>query len=409
MKAKPFDLTRDSVESLIKQKVREVANKPEYMWADSRRNYMCEKADGGDRDRSDRDGSEPVVRVGMANCRLDHDLWDGLRNPASVGLHPAGLREIWEFFATKNIRRVRPDGSVNHLAAPEPFESAKERFKRVTIISALLPFSREMLEGYRQIIISKSEAPYDGFCKAYGEVNTLFDESLSRAALELFSDGRAVIPMTNRTVKELSETAIPKIHQGVYHGPCKGGHFPQKSVGVLTGLVQLGVSRIAFRDELMADEVVRLVGPLRSVIVFDSEDPVTDGSGGIINLDQQWSRWVFSLSDFTNTDREIARRRFCRHTNDSGSEEKSCSLCIELCPSGAQAESSPKPDGTYAPQIQAQKSRWYKSDLQFAFSECVEERTQKSDLFPQFMCGRCMVICALAGKRSADAARAAAV
>jgi hypothetical protein len=391
LKAMAYELKREVVEGLLRDKVLEVSRKPEYMWADTRKNYLSE-------------ADNPIVRVGIANCRLDYDLWEGLRSPASIGLHPAGIRDIWEYFATKDLKRTRPDGSINYLATPEPFESAEKRFKRVVIISAMLPFSASMLEGYRENILSRSAVPFGGYCKAYGEVNTLFEESLSRAALELFARDRAVVPMTNNTVKELSEMAVPKIHQGKYHGPCKGGNYPQKSIGVLTGLVQMGVSRIAFRDEIVGGSVVRLMGPLRSMVVFDSEELVTEGSGGIVDLNDEWRQRLFSLADFTNTDPDINRQRYCRYIADSEADSESCSACITFCPSGAQAKSAPRADGSYASRVRDQKSRWYGGDLQFAFSDCLEERTQKKELYPEFMCGRCMVICVLEGQRSRKAA-----
>jgi hypothetical protein len=279
-----------------------------------------------------------------------------------------------------------------------------ERYKRVVVISAMLPLSPDMLEGYRENILSRSSAPFGGYCKAYAEVNRLFEESLSRAAMQLLSRDRAVVPMTSKTVDELSETAVPKIHQGKNHGPCKGGHYPQKSIGVLTGLVQMGVSRMAFRDELMGDTVVRMIGPLRSIVVFDSEEPVRDGSGGIVDLNDEWRQRLFSIADFTNTESGINRQRYCRYAEDPKSDSESCSACITYCPSGAQAKSTPRPDGTFAASVTEQKSRWYGNDLQFAFSDCLEERTQKKELFPDFMCGRCMVICVLEGKRSREAA-----
>ena len=391
LKAMAYELSKDVVEDLLRDKVTEVSLKPEYIWADTRKNYLSE-------------ADNPIVRIGIANCRLDYDLWEGLRSPASIGLHPAGIRDIWEYFATKDLKRTLPDGSPNYLATPESFESAAKRFNRAVIISAMLPFSASMLEGYRENILSRSPAPSGGYCKAYGEVNALFEECLSRAALELFAKDRAVVPMTANTVKELSETAVSKIHQGKYHGPCKGGNYPQKSIGVLTGLVQMGVSRIAFRDEIMGGGVVRLMGPLRSIIVFDSEELVTDGNGGFVDLNVEWRRRLFSLADFTNTDPEINRQRYCRYIADSDADSESCTACITYCPSGAQAKSTPQADGSYSDQVKDQRSRWHEGDLQFAFSDCLEERTQKKELYPEFMCGRCMVICALQGQRSKAAA-----
>ena len=50
---------------------------------------------------------------------------------------------------------------------------------------------------------------------------------------------------------------------------------PQKSVAVLMGLGQFGVSRIVFKDEIVGGNVQRFTGPLRSIIIFDQEELTT--------------------------------------------------------------------------------------------------------------------------------------
>ncbi|MCW3980365.1 MAG: hypothetical protein NWF11_02710 [Candidatus Bathyarchaeota archaeon] len=60
----------------------------------------------------DENGS-PSIKLSIMNTPLDYDLWEGLRNPAVVDLYPAGLQEIWEFYAnrTKKSLVVKREGS----------------------------------------------------------------------------------------------------------------------------------------------------------------------------------------------------------------------------------------------------------------------------------------------------------
>ena len=67
------EITRASMEAALTAKVAEIRAKPEYLWADGRSNQKTDSA------------GRPVVKVGVANCALDHDLWQELRNPAIVG------------------------------------------------------------------------------------------------------------------------------------------------------------------------------------------------------------------------------------------------------------------------------------------------------------------------------------
>jgi len=76
------ELTRSSLEEALTARVAEVTNKSEYLWGDARRNFKLD-ADG-----------QPAVQAAVANCPQDYDLWQGLRNPALVGLHPVGIQEI---------------------------------------------------------------------------------------------------------------------------------------------------------------------------------------------------------------------------------------------------------------------------------------------------------------------------
>ena len=79
--------------------------------------------------------------------------------------------------------------------------------------------------------------------------------------------------------------------------------------------------------------------------------------------------------------------------------EEECGLCIRYCPSGAVGNSAPGTDGQYAAAIKQQVSRFSDGCLQFDFARCLEDRTQKAALYPDYVCARCVAICAARGKR----------
>jgi len=380
-------ITPASIEAALRCKVEEIRKKPEYLWADGRRNHKVN------------DEGEAAVKAAVANCALDFDLWKGLRNPALIGRHPVGLREIWEYYATKDIKKTRPDGTPNYLSMSIPFEEAAERFGRAVIISPMLPLSQEVFERYAEAIVRREPAPYDAYCKAWAETNQLLDEAVAKVSMELYGPQRAVVPMTNDIVSAISQQAMPPIHQGNYHGPCKGGNFPQKSVGLLVGLVQFGVSRAVFRDEVHDGRGERFMGPIRSIVLFDAQEPIADGCDGVVHLTEAWREQVMSLADFTDIRREVNRQRYCTYIPNQEWEEEGCGLCVQYCPSGAVGNSAPQLNGKYAAAIRQQASRFSDGYLQFEFARCLEDRTQKAQLYPDYVCARCVAICAARGKR----------
>ena len=66
----------------LMEKILQLNAQPEFQWQEDHTIY-----------EQDSDGS-PAVRVSVAGCPVDFDLWAGLRNPAIVGVFPAGFREI---------------------------------------------------------------------------------------------------------------------------------------------------------------------------------------------------------------------------------------------------------------------------------------------------------------------------
>jgi hypothetical protein len=235
----------------------------------------------------------------------------------------------------------------------------------------------------------------------YEDVQLMADKAVGRVGIDLASIEGVVLAMDNDNITKISKEAVPTTHQGDSHGPSKGGNFPQKSLAVLTGLGQFGISRIVFRDEVVDDKIQRYVGPLRSIIVFDEEEPIRDSSGSIMYPTEEWRKFIFQLYDFTDSDPNVNKYRYCSYVplNDSG-----CGKCIGCCPSGAQSSSVPMPEGGYSEQVSAQSHRFYEEKLQFDYAKCCEARGQMANLFPDWSCARCVSICAVEGNRRKYAA-----
>jgi ferredoxin len=189
--------------------------------------------------------------------------------------------------------------------------------------------------------------------------------------IDLASVDGVVLAMNDDNVTKVSKQAVPLTHQGDSHGPSKGGNYPQKSLAVLMGLGQFGVSRIVFRDELVDGVVKRFVGPLRSIIVFDEEEPVRDGGGGVMYPTEEWRRFLFRLYDFTDVDPALNKHRSCSYIP---LDDEGCGKCVDACPSGAQESSVSMPDGGYSESVSKQVHRFYDGKLQFDNAKCCETR-----------------------------------
>ncbi len=344
----------------------------------------------------------PQIRAAIGNVPLEYDLWEGLRNPAVIGIYPAGLPELWEFYANRRKQKVDEAGRQSIFQVPRSFEFALKNYRRALLISVMLPFSPEPTHDYINQVIERKISSSFLFASIYDRLNRMLDKAITRTAINLVTDDseRVVIVMNNDNVKALSTEAIPQTRQGISHGPSKGGNYPQKSLAVLTGLGQFGVSRMIIRDEIFNGKVERFGGPIRSIVVFDKQSPVMDGKDGIIFPSPAWRKFLFQVFDFTDTDVDLSSYRFCSHVSRDG---QACSQCIASCPSGAQQNSSPGFDGHYSEQVTRQVHRFWDGQLQFDFGKCTDERGQMAGLFAEWSCGRCLAVCLDRGIRRRQA------
>jgi hypothetical protein len=383
------DITVENIGKLFVDIVNELQEEPEFQRGDHKRAYACNKADS------------PQIKVAIGNMPLDYDLWQDLRNPAVVGLYPAGLPEIWEFHANRRKQKTDESGRQTIFQIPKPFEFALDKYNRAVFISMMLPFSHETVYGYVSEVIGRKNASSHVFAKMYDDISRMADKAVTRVAIQLASEIEdVVVVMNNENVKALSTEVIPQTRQGISHGPCKGGNYPQKSLAVLLGLGQFGVSRMVFRDEIINNKVQRFAGPIRSIVIFDKQPLISDGRDGIIYPSKAWRQFLMRLFDFTDTDSALNKNRFCTFIplGDSG-----CSKCIESCPSGAQLNSIPRSNGQYSEQISRQVHRFWKGKLQFDFNSCQDERGQLSGLYPEWSCARCLTVCLDRGTRRKQA------
>jgi len=384
------DFTITGLTELFKEKIIEVEEEPEFQRSAEKMKYAIDKS------------GEPLVKLAVGNVPVDYDLWEGLRNPAVIGLHPAGLPEIWEYYANRRKQKVDEAGRQSIFQVPRSFNFVRENYHRAVIISVMLPFSHQIIQDYVEQVIDKRKGSSHLFARMYEDMNRILDKATTRTTIDLITDDTetVVVAMNSDTVKAISTEAIPETRQGISHGPFKGGNYPQKSIAALMGLGQFGVSRIIFRDELSNGEIQRFTGPIRSVIVFDKQELVKDGSDGIAYPSEAWREFLHQLFDFTNADPNINQYRFCSHVPLNG---KGCDKCIDYCPSGAQISSTPNPDGQYSERVSRQTHRFWEEKLQFDYGKCCDDRGQMAGLFPEWSCARCLSICVDQGIRRKQA------
>jgi hypothetical protein len=374
----------DNLSNIIQKKILELHEEPEFQWDSARTTY-----------RTDDEG-KPQIKLAVGNVSLDYDLWKGLRNPAVIGLHPIGLEQIWAYYANKRKDRVDESGRQTIFQIPHSYEFAKKQYKRAVIVSAMLPFSEKLVQQYIQTIKNNPKTSSHRFARMYNDINLMINKAIVRTSIELVDGENAVVAMDDNTVGAISRETVPQVQQGVSHGPSKGGNYPQKSIAALLGLGQFGVSRIVFRDEIENNRITRYTGPIRSIVIFDKTEPNKKGEGEVIYPTEDWRAFLFKLYDFTNPNPEINQYRFCSFVplNDNG-----CGKCLKYCPSGAQQNSTPTPNGDYNQEVKQQIHRFYRDKIQFDYASCCDDRGQLAALYPEWSCARCVTICASEGIR----------
>ena len=391
----PHQLDHPTLHSLLETKVAQVIGEPAFNWRGDFRPFM-----------TDGDGA-PVVRLGVTNCRIDMDIWEGLRGPASVGMYPLGLSDIWKHFAAADVKGTRPDGTDAPLVMPEPFEDACGRFKRAVIVSGMLVLNPEIFEAYAAKIEAGDPDPVDYYSRATGDVLRIVEKGLSKMALGLMATDRAVVPMIEKKVQQIIDRTRAEYLKGRYHGPCND-HWPRNSVAVMTGLLRFGANRLPFRDEVTPENKrQRLFGRYSSLVIFDGEEPVADSGAGVSLLDPERLAWMRRVNDYTDTDPEVMSERYCTYNKVGSDDGTVCGKCMDGCPSGALANSTPLPTGRFEPAVAAQEHRFWKKTLDFDHGNCCRDRIQKQMLFDEYVCTRCEALCAVSGvKRSRSELRA---
>ena len=372
--------------SIFADAIAELQEEPEFQGGNRCRQYACD------------DEGMAQIKLAVGNVPVDYDMWQDLRNPAVLGLHPAGLPEIWEFHANRRKQKSDETGRQSIFQVPRSFDYALTNYGRAVIISVMLPFSPQVVREYVSRVIDSKKSSSHLFARMYEDANRMLDKAVSRVAIQLASANSedVVVAMNNENVKNVSAESIPQTHQGISHGPSKGGNFPQKSLAVLMGLGQFGVSRLIIRDEIVDGKVQRFAGPIRSIVVFDKQPLVTDGAEGVMYPSTAWREFLMRLFDFTDGDPKINDHRFCGYLAGNGG---GCNKCVENCPSGAQPSSTPLQNGAYSDQIARQAHRFWKGKLQFDFNKCQDERGQLAGLYPEWSCARCLNVCLDRGVR----------
>lgn len=384
---KEYHIDQNSILGLIQSKVDEVVNEPEYNWNGRFKSF-----------RTDEDGT-PTVRVGIVNCSLDTDIWEGLRTPAHVGMYPLGPEDIWRHYACMTVKTTRDDGSSNPLAMPETFEEAKKKYRRFTILIGMLAFNSQIYRTYGEKIARGDQDPFDYYSRASDDVGAIINKAVGKAALALMTPGRVVVPMTEKVTNTIIERTRSEYLTGRYHGPCND-HWPRNSVAVLAGLLNFGVNRIPFRDEVGENgETFRLFGRYRSIVLFDKEAPVTNNTGGVLAVDSDRLKRLKRINDYTDVDPGIVSRRYCTYNTLNSGGRSVCGKCLDVCPSGALQNSSAASGGTLDKHLTEQRHRFWGDTLDFDHANCVSDRGQKGQLYDDYVCARCEAICASQGIR----------
>ena len=385
-----FQINQANFHVLLQEKVGEVIDEPAYNWNSPFKSFMTDNQD------------QPVIRIGIINFDLDMDIWAGLRSPAMVGMYPVTPEDIWRHYACLSSKTVRADGSPNPLAMPEPYEEAKARYRRGVIVCGMLAVNPEMYRLYAEKVARGDEDPFDYYCRATDDVSRIINRAIGKAGLALMAPDRAVVAMTDRNAEMVIKRTKSEYYSNRYHGPCNN-HWPNNSLAVMTGLLRFGVNRIAFRDEANSDgKRQRLFGRYRSIVIFDEASPAADSSAGITLYDANRLAALKQINDYRVADEGTISQRYCTYNMTTADGQTVCGKCLDVCPSNALKNSSPSPTGIYDDALLAQAHRYSDGVLDFDFGNCTSDRRKKAELYEDYVCARCEVICAAEGVRKSS-------
>ncbi|MCP4540091.1 MAG: hypothetical protein GY832_23380 [Chloroflexi bacterium] len=382
-----YQINRSSLQDLLQNKVNQVINEPEYHWNGPFSSFMTDEE------------NKPVVRVSIINFSLDTDIWEGLRSPAQVGMHPVMPADIWRHYACNTVKTVRTDGSANPLAMPETFEEAKAQYRRGVIVCGMLAVNPQVYQSYSEKIERGDHDPSDYYSRASDDISTIINKAIGKTGLAMINPDRAVVAMTNRNTAMVIKRTKSEYFSGRYHGPCND-HWPNNSLAVMTGLLRFGVNRIAFRDEVVGNgKSQRLFGRYRSIVLFDKEPLVTDHTGGVTLYDSARLSTLKQINDYVNVSASVTAQRYCTYNMTRPDGMSVCGKCLAACPSEALQNSTPSPEGIFADNLIEQTHRFSGETLDFDYGNCTMDRHQKAQLYEDYVCARCEVICASKGIR----------
>ncbi len=149
------DVTVKKLADLFKGTIIELQDEPEFQWKREGIKYAVDEK------------GEPCLKLTMGNVPLDYDLWEGLRNPALVGLYPVGLQEIWEFFANRRKTGIDESGRQTIFQIARSYDFARKNYTRALIISVMLPFSLKTIDSYTQFFLKEKEGSSHTFSRMY--------------------------------------------------------------------------------------------------------------------------------------------------------------------------------------------------------------------------------------------------